>query len=242
MVMRPYVICHIVSSVDGKIDGDWFGMEEIRPALAESNRIRENYQCSAVLYGSVTMAETYANGFVAELPAAAVTYPREDYLVQPEAELFFVSLDPAGKVAYQTGIIEKKGRKAHAVEILCEAVSDDYLHDLRAKGVSYLFAGQDSLDLQLALVKLKDLLKVERALICGGGMIDFSFLKAGLMDELSLVVAPVTDGGVQMPTVFDSSAFAAGEKIAFSLLGAEVLPGDSLWLRYQPKNRSKQEE
>ena len=73
-------------------------------------------------------------------------------------------------------------------------------------------------------------------------MIDFSFLKAGLMDELSLVVAPVTDGGVQMPTVFDSSAFAAGEKIAFSLLGAEVLSRDSLWLRYQPKNRSKQEE
>ena len=71
---------------------------------------------------------------------------------------------------------------------------------------------------------------------CGCGILDFSFLKAGVIDEVSLVVAPVTDGGIQMPTVFDSSSFAGSENIAFSLLGAEAIPGDSLWLRYQPKN------
>ena len=189
-----------------------------------------------MLYGSVTMAETYANGFVTELPAATVGYPREDYIAQPEAELFFISLDPTGRVAYQSGIIEKKGRKAHAVEILCENVSDDYLHDLRTKGVSYIFAGWDAIDPKTALEKLRKMLKVERSMLCGGGILDFSFLKAGLIDEVSLVVAPVTDGGIQMPTVFDSSAFADSENIAFSLLGAETLPGDSLWLRYQPKN------
>lgn len=239
---RPFVVCHIVSSVDGKIDGDWFGMEEIRPALAESNRIRENYQCTAILYGSVTMAETYAGGLVGELPPSPVLYPREDYITAPDEELYFLCLDPQGKVAYESGVIEKKGRRAHPVEVLCETVSDDYLHELRTRGVSYIFAGQDSIDPHTVLEKLKKLLKVERAMLCGGGILDFSFLKEGLIDEVSLVVAPVTDGGVSVATVFDCSAFAPGENIAFSLLGAEALPGDSLWLRYQPKNIKPQEE
>ena len=85
-----YVICRIVSSIDGKINGSWFGMEEVRHALAESNRIRDGYRCGAVLYGYVTMAETYANGYVTELAAFPVQYSREDYIADPGAELYFV--------------------------------------------------------------------------------------------------------------------------------------------------------
>ena len=38
---RPYVICHMISSLDGKIDGDYFDMPEILEVRNASNKIRE---------------------------------------------------------------------------------------------------------------------------------------------------------------------------------------------------------
>ena len=32
---RPFVVCHMLSSLDGKIDGEFFSVPECRPALAE---------------------------------------------------------------------------------------------------------------------------------------------------------------------------------------------------------------
>ena len=74
-------------------------------------------------------------------------------------------------------------------------------------------------------------------MICGGGIVDYTFLQAGLIDEVSLVIVPLTDGGVNVATVFDQSPFvSSGAPIAFKLLETKTLPGDCVWLRYQPKN------
>ena len=61
---RPYVVCHMVSSLDGRIDGEYFRRKEMVPILEASNNIRERLDCDAVLYGAVTMAESYAEGYV----------------------------------------------------------------------------------------------------------------------------------------------------------------------------------
>lgn len=45
---RPFVICHMVSSVDGKIGGSWFDFPEVIQPLTESNTIRMNYNCSPI--------------------------------------------------------------------------------------------------------------------------------------------------------------------------------------------------
>lgn len=58
-----------------------------------------------------------------------------------------------------------------------------------------------------------------------------------MIDELSLVIVPLTDGSVNIASVFDQSPYVPeGAPIAFNLLEAKALPGDSVWLRYQPKN------
>lgn len=43
---------------------------------------------------------------------------------------------------------------------------------------------------------------MEKVLICGGGMVNWSFLQAGVIDELSLLLAPVTDGDVGKASFF----------------------------------------
>ena len=54
---RPYTICHILSALDGKITGEFMGMESARSVSEEYGRIRTEYQADAWLYGTVTTKE-----------------------------------------------------------------------------------------------------------------------------------------------------------------------------------------
>lgn len=49
---RPYVVCHMLSTIDGKIDGDFFRMPELIPVRDELSKIRREYCCDAVLNGA----------------------------------------------------------------------------------------------------------------------------------------------------------------------------------------------
>ena len=127
-----------------------------------------------------------------------------------------------------------RGEKLHVIVVLQENASDAYISHLRKAGVSYIFAGKDSLDLPLAARKLKELFGIESMLLSGGGVVDWSFLQAGLIDEISLVIPPVIDGGTGLASAFDDSAFAANHSPKpLSLIDVQRLAGDCIWLRYQ---------
>ena len=83
---------------------------------------------------------------------------------------------------------------------------------------------------------LKALFSIERALVAGGGYINSSFLQDSLIDEVSIVVAPVADGNTQSVSIFERSDFLPSRgPAAFSLLSADRVAGDGLWLRYTLK-------
>jgi len=69
--------------------------------------------------------------------------------------------------------------------------------------------------------------------IDGGGSVNGSFLKAGLIDELSHVVVPVADGSMETPTVFDAER-GHTRRLAkrLSLKSIKRLNKSTLWLRY----------
>lgn len=74
-------------------------------------------------------------------------------------------------------------------------------------------------------------------MIAGGGTVNWSFLKEGLMDEWSLVIAPVADGGTTAVSIFEQADFLpAHGPVAFSLKEAKPIDGDGLWLRYTLKS------
>ena len=75
---RPTVICHILMSLDGKISGAFMGAPQAAPALKAYNELRGTFGCRATLYGTTTMAEGFADGYVRPLPPADTAYPRED--------------------------------------------------------------------------------------------------------------------------------------------------------------------
>lgn len=86
---RPYVICHILSALDGKIDGEFFSMSECIPALQEFGKVRSFYDCSAVLYGTTTMEGGYADGRIGTLPKSDAVYLREDYAAKKRCKKLY---------------------------------------------------------------------------------------------------------------------------------------------------------
>ena len=54
---RPYVICHILSSLNGKIAGPFMGTEANGTVAGECGRLRREMKGDAWLYGTVTTKE-----------------------------------------------------------------------------------------------------------------------------------------------------------------------------------------
>lgn len=236
---RPFVVCHMLASLDGKIDGEFFSASGSRPGLGEYGNLRGFYGCQATLYGTTTMIGSYSEGVVEKLPAAGTKYPREDYMAPVKEEYYIISIDTKGILKWSSNAIEKKGRpRAHVIEVLTEAVSDEYLAYLRKFDISYVFAGREQLDCGLLLKKLKEKFSIERLMIAGGGAINWSFLQEGLMDELSLIIVPVADGSSTAVSIFEKSVFSPdGGAVSFELREVKQIEGGSLWLRYVPGNR-----
>ena len=231
---RPYVVCHMLTSLDGKIDGVFMSVPACAPALAEYGNIRGFYDCRATLYGTTTMKNGYSDGLVRSLPHKTVQYLKEDYAAVTDAENYIVSIDPQGVLGWNSNYIKKKNRpKAHVVEVLTETVSNDYLAYLRNLQISYIFAGKEQLDCKLALDKLRQTFFIDKLMIAGGGTINWSFLQEGLIDELSLVIAPVADGNRTAVSIFETfEGLSSNTSVVFRLKEVKQLEGGSLWLRY----------
>ena len=123
-------------------------------------------------------------------------------------------IDPAGKCFWDSNMVSTE----HVIEVLTEKVSSRYLHHLQSKNVSYIFAGKTELNLETVLKKLYKHFGIKTLRIDGGGHVNGSFLKAGLIDEFSLVLAPVADGTIGQPSVFEvEKEFGRRKATQFSL-------------------------
>src|SRR5580692_6228917 len=230
--MKPYVICHMVTSIDGRVWASRWRPEANRvPGLFE--RLHEQLGNGSWLIGRVTGSE-YAKA-AAYPDRTDQIYPRQPWFARRDAAAYGIALDAQGKIAWGRSDIGGDP----IVVVLTEQVSDAHLAGLRQDGVSYIFAGERKLDLGLALETLNRELGLERLLLEGGGGSNGSFLRAGLIDEISLAICPAIDGAKGAPSIFDSSDKDAGIAApirSMTLASTEVLEGGAVWLRYKLQN------
>jgi 2,5-diamino-6-(ribosylamino)-4(3H)-pyrimidinone 5'-phosphate reductase len=224
---RPYVVCHMVPSVDGRIvTAAW----KLPPrVLAEYDRTARTFDADAWMIGRVSM-EPYAGKTRVPRRTVRQTIPRTDFIARRDAESYAVALDPSGKLTWKSGSIDED----HVITVLTESVSNDYLAFLQSKGVSYLFGGKTDVNLKRVLEKLRKQFGIKKLLLEGGGKINGSFLAADLIDELSVLVAPVADGGIGTPSLFDARE-GEGPARRLKLVSFEQRAGDLLWVRYKRK-------
>lgn len=223
--MKPYLICHMLGSVDGRIKQDIWGFKDAHKYFEET---AEKIEADAWLVGRVTMQE-FSSKQNYPLSPGKENILKEDFVADQPVKSFAVVIDPSGKCFWDTNRVSTE----HVIEVLTEKVSAGYLDHLRSKNVSYIFGGKETLDLELVLRKLYNLFNIRTVRIDGGGHVNGSFLKAGLIDEFSLVLAPVADGTIGSPTVFEAEEGYGNRKATqFKIKSVEQVYEDFLWIRY----------
>src|SRR5207244_7628734 len=97
----------------------------------------------------------------------------------------------------------------------------------------YIFGGKTEIDLAAALEALNRELGIERLMLEGGGGANGALLRAGLVDELSLVITATIDGSSGAPSVFNSGDEDLGPAPieTMTLTSHEALDGGAVWLR-----------
>lgn len=208
--MRPYIICHMTMSIDGKATGAFLGREECEPAIQEYYRLNREIPAQGFACGRVTMEESFTGGWYPDLGEFEnVKIKHEDYIADQNAERYAVAFDRKGKLGWKKDKIEDEDSGydgAHIIEVLCEEVSDSYLAYLQSIGVSYIFAGKTEMNLETALEKLWSNFFINTLLLEGGSEINGAFERAELIDELSLVQSAVIADADSKP-LFQNRAY-----------------------------------
>lgn len=233
---RPYILCNMLTALDGKITGPYMFDEYARKTMDAYDRIHESFGAKVWMCGRKTMEENFTLGKKPDLQKVDYEIPRTDFLAKKDANVYCLSVDTKGTLGWSANTIEPyNGRsEAHIVEILTEQVSDEFLAFLQRMEILYLFAGKENLDIEILLNKVKNVLGADLLLLEGGGNLNGSFMEQGLIDELSLVLTPITDGAVNTPTLFETEADPTEyPAMKFELKKIEKLDGNGLWIRYK---------
>ncbi|MDO4270433.1 MAG: RibD family protein [Eubacteriales bacterium] len=233
---RPYIFCHMMTSLDGKIMGKYMDLAESGPAGEVFYDIafgkKPQYRHQGWLSGRVTTDDNFTFYRKPALDENAPAVPAGDFVAK-QAPMYYVSVDPSGRLGWESDTLTYETTTAHVVEVLTEKASNAYKAFLRGLGVSYIVAGADRLDYAAALEKLKALFGVQTLMLGGGGVLNWSFIQAGLCDEVSLVIAPAADGSAQTPTLFMAKDGLSDDRpVGFTLRDVKALDGGSVWLRY----------
>lgn len=237
---RPYIFCHMLVSLDGKIMGRYMETPECAAAGEAFDRIAFGdapyYRHQGWISGRVTTDDNFTLYRKPALEEGA-SAPEGDFLAEGAGAPWYISIDPSGRLGWTEPFVDYGGLHASVLEVLTERVPMAYRAFLRKLGISYVIAGKDRLDAPLLLEKLAKELRLETVMLGGGGVVNWSFLRQGLCDEVSLVVAPAADGSRETPSVFDvKEGLSDDTPVTFELLEAKPKEGGAVWLRYRVKH------
>jgi riboflavin biosynthesis pyrimidine reductase len=232
--MRPKIICHMMSSIDGRLFVDRWTTPAVGINAAtlrgHYDEVASQFESDGWIVGRKTMKEIIQGN--ARAVRLAKGDLRSTYVADRKGRKVAVAIDPHGRLHYG----QDNAGGDHIISVLSEEVSDNYLAELHEDGVSYLFAGPDGSDLCCAVETLGKTFGLKTLLLEGGGRTNGAFLKKRLIDEVSLLVYPGIDGLAGVPTIFESIGRedeqpAAGQ--SFRHIGTETLEGGMVWLRYR---------
>ncbi|MGY5803002.1 dihydrofolate reductase family protein [Rhizobium sp. LEGMi12c] len=227
--MKPHVICHMVSSLDGGLHpsrwthspdgklGDW-------TALYQS--CHEKLEGDAWMVGRITMAEMSKGS--PHPPREHGKMARPFHFANRKAANFAIAMDISCRLHFIANEIDGD----HIVVLLGSDVPDSHLAELADDGISYIVSEQAQPDLVAMLDTLEHELGIKRLLLEGGAGINGSFLAAGLVDEISLIIAPALDGRAASQSIIEHGEEGLAGKVQLSLKSCEPLAHGAIHLRY----------
>lgn len=227
----------MLTSIDGKIIGKYMATPEGKAAGDIFYNIAFGddpfYDHQGWLSGRVTTDDNFTHHRAPEIDDNAAPVPDGDFIAVSDAAKYYVSVDPRGKLGWQSPDLTYGDTTAHVLEVLTAQASNAYKAFLRELGISYIIVGDKALDYELLLDKLSTSFGIKTLMLGGGGVLNWSFIQAGMCDEVSVVIAPTADGATDSPSLFETREQAPDDPMSFQLLAAEPHEGGSVWLRYK---------
>ena len=194
-MMRPYVILNAAMTLDGKIatrtgSSNISGKED----LERVHDLRK--ECDAIMVGIGTVLADDPRLTVHKIDAKS-----EDNPVR-------VVVDSKCRTPIAARITNKDARTiiAGANEYKYDFMVTDRYETFKKRGVDFFFSGDKRVDLSLLMSYLHEE-GIEKLMLEGGATLNFSMIKAGLIDEIRICVAPMVVGGANAKTFFDGEGF-----------------------------------
>jgi len=230
--MKPQIVSHMVSTVDGRLVttrySQPFDGKSADDVLDIYFQVAEKVGGEATILGRVTLQEFLSlKDF--ETTDHAPARDLQTFITERKGKRIFIVTDPRGKVQYE------ESSEYDFIALLGETVSESYLAHLRERKVSYLFCGTEGQDLAKAMDILGRDFGFTKLRLEGGGVVNGSFLKAGLLSELSLLVYPGIDGLSGVSSIFEHKGKAdemPAKGQALELTSVQQLDDGMVWLRY----------
>ena len=221
---KPYTICHMMISIDGRIDcamtsklrgvNDYYTtLDEINVPTTVSGRVTAELE----------MAES--GTFVSKNNES---YGQEGFSKQAETEGYEVVVDSNGKLRWP----DASGMSKPYLILTSKKVTKEYLQYLDEQHISWIACGDEHVDLVRASEILFEQFHVKRMGIVGGSKINTAYLEAGLLDEISLLIGAGIDGRGGMPAVFDGLSMSH-DATALKLMDVQKFDSGAVWIRYQ---------
>jgi 2,5-diamino-6-(ribosylamino)-4(3H)-pyrimidinone 5'-phosphate reductase len=256
---RPRLMVHTVASADGRVslgdnrtgfddvgDERWQAIWASDTSLEESVRaLVSRYQPQVLLEGSGSFATEGAS--LSELPPAELD-PAElhrDFLPgevvhAPDHRGWFAVVDGRGRI--RAGLKEFPGWEGwRTLHLVSHATPPEYLAFLRRCEIPYLIAGRGHVDLEQIMAKLRSLLGVTCVVCTAGSRLNGALLRAGLVDEVSLVLLPAVIGGSETPQLFRCAELGPSDwPTHLELLSVEGESQGRVCLRYRVVGTSRE--
>ncbi|MGC9394524.1 MAG: RibD family protein [Anaerolineae bacterium] len=216
--MVPKIILHTEVSVDGRMD--W---------MLDNNflyyRMIADWKLDAMLSGSTTMLAAYPEPDTPEMQAAP---PPEK---APGLQRLLV-VDSRGRLRCWRQM--QQSEWWGEVTLLCSHTTPaDYVEAVKSLGVDVIVAGEDHVDLRAALEEANARYSIDVIRTDTGGILHGVLLRAGLVDEVSVLLNPCLVGGVSPRSLFVAPDLEAKSGlIPLRLLEVKNIEGDFVVLRY----------
>jgi len=223
MSTKPQVIFHNTISLDGAVDG--FEMD-----LALHYKIAGGFAAEAHLVGSAT-ALRGIDKFIGQVPEETAADRRPPPSASEESLPYFVLVDSGGRLQGKLHAFRSSGHCRELIVLLSERTPAGYREHLQERQIPHHAVGADQVDLRRGLGILAAEHGVTKVLVDSGPTLLAALLRAGLVDTLSLVVAPVIVGGGQR--WYD----ALEPPVTLQLDCCVQLPSGAVVLRYHVQRR-----
>lgn len=215
----------MMMSVDGRID---CAMTAKLDGVEEYYETLNALHVPTTLSGKTTALLEMADGsFISNNDKS---FGKEGFSKKMEANGYEVVVDTKGTLLWQ----DQTDNEKPLLIITSQKVTTEYLEYLDSKNISWIVCGEEKIDLSRAVEILAKEFNVERMGIVGGGTINAGFLSAGLLDEVSILLAPGIDARKGMTSTFDGLPMNA-KPFHLKLENVKKYGDGALWILYSKK-------